>query len=104
MALTFTAPAKLNPGTLSVSQVSVTLDASYSAGVGITLQQLGFGTGVVFGVVAIRTSTPTGPSGGTLDCSTPTAPKLKLQNAGSTDQLAAGDGAGAVIDIVAWGY
>jgi hypothetical protein len=109
MALTFTAPqtdpVKGGAGTLNKSQVSITLDASYAAGgIALTPAQLGQGNGVLFGMVNVRTVAATGPSNGVLDCTSQTAPKLKLQNAGATAELGAGAASGAVVDVISWGY
>jgi hypothetical protein len=109
MALTFGQPltvyAKNGAGTLTKNQISITLDASYAAGgIALTPAQLGQANGVVFGVVNVRTVSATGPSNGVLDCTSQTAPKLKLQNAGATAELGAGAASGAVIDVISWGY
>lgn len=112
MALTFTPRPldkdnanKIVTSSLFATVTSVTLDASYATGgVVLTPVQLGFTGAVYFGNVGIRTNTATGPSDGALDCTNPGAPKLKLQNAGSTGELGAGAASGAILDVIAYGY
>ncbi len=105
MTLTFSVPVKRLPGQLVETQTQVTIDATYATGgIALTPQQLGHGNAVVAGSVSVRTSAGN-VSGGTLDCTTPTAPKLKLQaSATTTAELGAGVGSGAVLDVTALGY
>jgi len=90
---------------LFTTLTSITLDASYATGgIPLTPAQLGLTGAVYFGVVNIRTNSATGPGDGTLDCSSPGAPKMKLQAAANTAELAAGAASGAIIDVLAFGY
>lgn len=101
-----TAPAqRTNLASLKASLTSITLDGSYTAG-GITLTpaQLGMDSFVLGGIVNIRTSVATAsPINGVLDCTTPTAPKLKLLGATGVAELANAAGSGAVVDVYALG-
>ena len=113
MALSF-AYTNLNPaggsGTpkseldaLWATQTTVTIDSSYaSGGIPLTPAQLNLTDMVLAGQVNVRTPTGAGTIvDGVLDCTTPTAPKLKLNTA--TGEVANGSNSGAVIDILAFG-
>lgn len=106
MALSLSVPAKRFPGQAMETFTSITLDASYTVGgIALTPAQLGLGNGALFGWVNVRTAVATAsPSNGTLDCTNPAAPRLKLQAAGALAELANGAGSGAVIDVFAVGY
>lgn len=112
MALTITPRAvdeygafKTVPGSTAFTLTSITLDNSYAAGgIPLTPAQLGLTSNVYFGVANVRTSVATAsPSNGALDCSTTTAPKLKLQGATSLAELANAAGTGAIVDVLAFG-
>lgn len=92
-------------GSVYRTLTSVTLDASYAAGgIPLTPAQLGLTSQVFFGEVNVRTAVATAsPSDGVLDCTTPSAPKLKLQAAGALAELANAAGSGAILDVVARG-
>jgi hypothetical protein len=95
-----------NAASLSITMTTITLDGSYATG-GITLTpaQLGLTDAVLCGWVVVRTAVATAsPSNGTLDCTSISAPKLKLVAAGALAELAAGAGSGAVLDVYALGY
>lgn len=96
---------KTVPGSTSFTVTSITLDANYVVGgFVLTPAQLGLTSNVYFGVVTVRTGVASAsPSNGTLDCSTPTAPKLKLLAAGALAELANGAGSGAIVDVLAFG-
>ena len=118
MALTLT-PVNLNPAgvgsgavasrgnaaSLKMTLTSLTIGVAgdYSAGgVPLTPQQLGMDSFVIAGHVAIRTVGGAGTAvNGVLDCTTPTAPKVKL-NTASAEAVGAGV-AGAVVDVMAYG-
>lgn len=90
---------------MTLTSITVGVAGDYATGgIVLTPQQLGFATGVQFGVVAPRTTTVTTGTavGGVLDCTSPAAPKLKLNTAAGE---AAGAGvAGDVFDVLAFGY
>lgn len=96
---------KTVPGSTAFTVTSITLDANYpTGGYVLTPANLGLTSNVYFGLVNVRTSVATAsPSNGTLDCSSTTAPKLKLQGASSLAELAANAGSGAVLDVLAFG-
>lgn len=93
-----------NLGNGNVSLTTITLDGSYVAGgIPLTPTQLGLNDSVLFGVVALRTPSGTGTAvAGVLDCTTPGAPKLKLNTA--TGEVAAASNSGAIVDVLAFGY
>lgn len=92
------------PGNLFYSLTSVTLDGSYVAGgIALTPAQLGHADGVLLGVVSLRTPTGAGTiSDGVLDCTNPSAPKLKLTT--TTGEIANASNSGAIVDVLAFGY
>lgn len=116
MALSLT-PVNVNPAAgsgaargntaslwMTLTQLTIGVAGDYSAGgVPLTPAQLGHSTGVLFGLVSIRTPGGAGTAtDGVLDCTNPAAPKVKLNTAAAE---AAGAGvAGAVVDVQAWGY
>jgi len=106
MSLTITTSFQTLPPPLGneyVSQASITLDSSYAAGgIALTPAQLGQKVSCSFGLVNLRTAAGSGTIvNGVLDCSTPTAPKLKLNTA--TGEIAAASNSGAIVDVICWG-
>lgn len=105
MALTFTSVRNLDSiGNLRCSVVDVALDNLYTAGgYVLTPQQLGLPNGVNYGDVSVKTVLAAGPGGGFLDCSNPTAPKLKLNNA-TAEMTANATLTSAIVEVTAYGY
>jgi hypothetical protein len=95
-----------NLASLKATYSQITLDGSYVAGgIALTPAQLGLQDAVLFGIVGVRTSVATAsPSDGVLDCTSITAPLLKLQGASSLAELANAAGTGAVVDVLAVGW
>ena len=96
-----------NCGSLRCSYTSVTLDATaYATGglTNITPSVLGLANAVMFAICSIRTANASAVGEAVLDCTTPTAPKLKLNTGTAELANAAVSQSGLVIDILAWGY
>lgn len=95
-----------NLASLSATMTTITLDGSYLAGgIALTPKQLGLTDAVLAGWVVIRTGVATAsPANGTLDCTAPAAPLLKLLGASALAELANAAGSGAVVDVYALGY
>lgn len=95
-----------NTGSMTLTQTTITLDGSYAAGgIPVTPAQLGLTDACLGGWTAVRTGVATAsPSDGVLDCTNPSAPKIKLLAASSLAELANGAGTGAVVDVWAFGY
>lgn len=93
--------SKVAVGALNLTMTTITLDATYAAGgIPLTPSQLGHVNSVLGGWVTVRTAVATAsPSDGTLDCTSVSAPKLKLQAAGALAELANAAGSGAVLDV-----
>jgi hypothetical protein len=105
MALTFSPPAKFWPAQCTIALTQITLDGSYATGgIPVTPQQLGLTQSAIFGHITVRTAVAThSPGGGTVDCTNPQAPKLKLTGETNLAELGAGQGSGAVLDVLTFG-
>lgn len=92
---------KVALGALDLTMTTVTIDATYAAGgIPLTPAQLGHVNSVLAGWVVVRTGVATAsPANGTLDCTNPAAPKLKLLGASALAELANAAGSGAVLDV-----
>jgi hypothetical protein len=101
-----TAPAQRgNAAALKMSLTTITIGVAgdYSAGgIVLTPQQLGMDSFVLGGFPQIRTVGGAGTAvNGTLDCTNPAAPKLKLNTASA--EVAGAGVAGALVDVWAFG-
>lgn len=105
MALGFTTIRNRDSmGNLRASVTDITLDNAYVAGgYVLTPQQLNMDSTVVYGDAAIKTVVAAGPQGAFLDCSVPTAPKLKL-NAAAAEIANAATLTGVTVEVTAYGY
>jgi hypothetical protein len=105
MALTIATPQKFWPGQCTITLTQITLDASYAAGgIPVTPAQLGLTQSAIFGHITVRTAVAThSPGGGTVDCTNPAQPKLKLVGESNLAELGAGQGSGAVLDVLTFG-
>lgn len=105
MALVLTSVVTLDSiGNRRTSITDVQLDNAYTTGGYVmTPAQLGLPNAVLYGDVSIKTVVAAGPAGGFLDCSTPTAPKIKL-NAAAAEIAAAATLTGVTVEITAVGY
>jgi hypothetical protein len=105
VALTFSPPAKFWPSQCTITLTQITLDGSYATGgIPVTPAALGLTQSAIFGHITVRTAVAThSPGGGTVDCTNPTAPKLKLVGESNLAELGAGQGSGAVLDVLTFG-
>lgn len=105
MSLTFTSVVNHDSiGNRRTSVTDIALDNLYTTGgYVLTPQQLNMDNAVIYGDAGIKTVVAAGPNGAFLDCSTPTAPKLKL-NAAAAEVGAAATLTGAIVEVTAVGY
>lgn len=91
-------------GNRRTAVTDVALDNLYTTGGYVVAPQLlGMDNAVLYGDVSVKTVVAAGPPAAFLDCSTPTAPKIKL-NAAAAEVAASATLTGAIIEITAVGY